>query len=113
MGYYSVIEETPTIKEGVKMVEELKKLVDTESKLGWVSYWDDMKIDENNNLEVENYDRKAYEIKPMCKWLLQFKPTGEFLLRGEEGEHYGFEFKDGKVFELDGNTQWINKGELK
>ena len=97
MGYYSTIQETPKIE----LIEEFKWEVegfknDDEIKTPefW-DYWEDIFVDDNGQIDFEEYNFKAYEEVDFVKWLNKFKPSGTLRLQGEEGEFWGYEFQDG------------------
>ena len=103
MGYYSTIQETPKIElinEFRIELERLNNLGYDETPEFW-HYWEDIFVDDNGQIDFEEYNFKAYEEVEFVKWLNQFKPSGTLRLQGEEGEYWGYEFQDGKIYELD------------
>jgi hypothetical protein len=116
MGYYSTIEETPKINKPVEfnkaLAEEKEKGID--SGYNWQNFWvDNIKLEGTiNTLDFEEYHFKAYEIEDFVKWLNQFEPQGDLILLGEEGELYGFRFRDGKILELQSEIKYIEVKEI-
>ena len=102
MGYYSTIQETPKIElinEFRIEIERLNNLGDTTPQF-W-KYWDSIFVEDEGIIEFEEYNFKAYEEVEFVKWLNQFKPSGTLRLQGEEGEFWGYEFENGKIYELE------------
>jgi hypothetical protein len=106
MGYYSSIDDTPSIKK----IEEFEKVKSemSEDKTAWWRFWEDVVFDKQmNRIWFEETNQKFYEAEEFVKWLNQFEPSGRLMFQGEEGEYWGFEFDNGKVFVIE--TDIIHK----
>jgi len=101
MGYYSTIQETPKIELINEFRIEIERLSDLDKTPDFWSYWGDIFVEDDGTIEFEEYNFKAYEEVEFVKWLNQFKPSGTLRLQGEEGEFWGYEFENGKIYELE------------
>ena len=91
MGYYTKIDDLPTIKKD--KIKEAKEIL-TKTKV-IIDYYEDLEIDELGNVMFSDYNRKMYDIDEFAQALAPFTDESRMSCTGEEGEMWSIAF-DGK-----------------
>ena len=97
MGYYSSVEYDIKVKP--EKIEEFNKAVKEVFK---GSVFEELRADKDGWLEYErgDYYRKHYDTDPFILFLKEYTGDGFVYFRGEDGEDWGYEVTNGKVFLL-------------
>lgn len=124
MGYYSTIEVKPRINKpkefNESLVKEKEKENATKSGYNWRNFWlHNIFLEKHEDtkgiyyeLMFGDWNFKAYEIEDFVRWLNKFEPSGDLILCGEDGETYGYRFRDGEIIELHGFVIYKEVGRL-
>ena len=112
MGYYSTLETNVVIKKDKiksfnKMMDDIEKAVTKiefvmpSEKTGreWEYYFYDLRADDEGRLHCKSEDneQKWYNSEQFVDFLKGFVESGTLQFVGEDGEGWGWEFKDGKI----------------
>jgi hypothetical protein len=94
VGYYTEIDVNLRVK-GDKLEEfnkQLKILRDTGDNESWFSYYDDISITNDREIEFDEYNRKFYDADEFANWISEFVEKGYIDCYGEDSSLWRLEF---------------------
>ena len=109
MGYYSTIEHSLKVKEGFIPAIRFawsKIKENPKSQPEFYLYFDDMEIKDDGTIQFDSDSYKRYHDDKFADWIREYV-EGELHFQGEDGEEWGYLFKDGKHSKLKCVKEWV------
>lgn len=109
MGYYSTITNMPKIEKVKELREAYKKLKEErkeeiargigETPISFIDYFD-FEVTDEGHMEFAEYTGKFYDTDRFAVFLAPYVKSGMLEFDGEDGDSWGYHFKNGKAYHV-------------